>query len=124
MAQPPRKRARNKACRCTRQGSATSAFSLGAAYDYAKGNDVHTPDGASVGNQHFNRVSVMADYFLSKRTDLYAEGRVRRPPVRLQWLTSAMPATRRTATRRWYASRFVTGSEPSLHRQAALGSGQ
>jgi predicted porin len=51
----------------------TPAFSLGAAYDYAKGNSVRTP-GGSVGNQHFNQVSVLADYFLSKRTDLYAEG--------------------------------------------------
>jgi len=54
--------------------SVTPAFSLGAAYDYAKGNNVHTSDGANVGNQHFNQLSVMADYFLSKRTDLYAEG--------------------------------------------------
>ncbi|WP_322048643.1 porin [Paraburkholderia sp. J67] len=50
----------------------TPAFSLGAAYDYAKGNSVSTPEGGNVGNQHFNQFSVLADYFLSKRTDLYA----------------------------------------------------
>jgi predicted porin len=50
----------------------TAAFSVGAAYDYAKGSNVHAQNGANVGNQHFNQFSVMADYFLSKRTDLYA----------------------------------------------------
>ena len=52
----------------------TPAFFVGAAYVYTKGSSVTTPEGASIGNQHFNQVSVIADYALSKRTDVYAEG--------------------------------------------------
>lgn len=54
--------------------SLTPTFLVGAAYDYAKGSSVTTADGASIGNQHFNQVSLIADYFLSKRTDVYVEG--------------------------------------------------
>jgi predicted porin len=52
----------------------TPAFYAGAGYSYTKGDAVNNGAGGSVGNQHFNQVAVIADYFLSKRTDLYAEG--------------------------------------------------
>ena len=45
---------------------------LSAGYDYLIGKGVTTADGKTVGNQHYNQVSLMADYFLSKRTDVYA----------------------------------------------------
>lgn len=48
------------------------SFSL--AYDYLRGARVRRADGRSVGNQHFNQVSVMGDYLLTKRTDVYLEG--------------------------------------------------
>jgi predicted porin len=51
----------------------TPAFFAGAAYNYAKGNNVATATG-NVGNQHFNQFSLIADYSLSKRTDVYVEG--------------------------------------------------
>jgi predicted porin len=51
----------------------TPAFFAGGAYNYTKGNNVTSAPGVSVGNQHFNQFAVMADYFLSKRTDVYAE---------------------------------------------------
>lgn len=54
----------------------TPAFFIGAAYNYTKGNTVATVAGKNVGDQHFNQFAVMADYFLSKSTDLYAEGSV------------------------------------------------
>lgn len=48
------------------------AFSV--AYDYLKGHQVTMVNGNAVGNQHYNQVSLMADYLLSKRTDVYLEG--------------------------------------------------
>ncbi|WP_205193149.1 porin [Burkholderia sp. Ax-1724] len=49
-----------------------------AAYDYLKGASVTQANGQSVGNQHYNQVSLMTDYFLSKRTDVYLEGAYQR----------------------------------------------
>jgi predicted porin len=48
-------------------------FFAGASYNYTKGNSVRNLAGVSIGDQHFNQIAVMADYFLSKRTDVYAE---------------------------------------------------
>jgi predicted porin len=45
-----------------------------AAYDYLVGKGVTMADGKVVGNQHYNQVSAEADYFLSKRTDVYLAG--------------------------------------------------
>ncbi|WP_240975503.1 porin [Paraburkholderia aromaticivorans] len=50
------------------------ALSFSAAYNYLKGESVNTSAGQAVGSQHYNQVMLMADYFLSKRTDLYIEG--------------------------------------------------
>jgi predicted porin len=50
------------------------ALFFSAAYVYTQGKSVQTTAGATVGNQHFNQVSLMADYFLSKRTDIFLEG--------------------------------------------------
>ncbi|MGU7778716.1 porin [Burkholderia sp. PU8-34] len=47
---------------------------VGAAYDYTKGYRVAELGGVGLGNQHFNQFSLIADYALSKRTDLYVEG--------------------------------------------------
>ncbi|KAA1004116.1 porin [Paraburkholderia panacisoli] len=47
---------------------------VGAAYDYTKGVNVAAANGQNVGNQHFNQFSLMVDYLLSKRTDVYVEG--------------------------------------------------
>jgi predicted porin len=52
----------------------TPTFYAGAAYNYLKGNSVTNAAGVSVGNQHFNQFSLLADYSLSKRTDVYLEG--------------------------------------------------
>jgi predicted porin len=49
----------------------TPAFFVGGAYNYTKGNSVNSAD---LGNQHFNQFSLLADYSLSKRTDVYVEG--------------------------------------------------
>jgi hypothetical protein len=51
----------------------TPAFFAGIAYNYTTntGFQVH---GNTRGNQQYNQVSVLADYFLSKRTDLYFTG--------------------------------------------------
>jgi predicted porin len=51
----------------------TPAFFAGIAYNYttSTGVEVH---GRTLGNQHYNQVSVLADYFLSKRTDVYFTG--------------------------------------------------
>ncbi len=49
-------------------------FFLSAAYDYLSGHSVATTKGTSVGGQHFHQLSLMADYLLSKRTDVYVEG--------------------------------------------------
>jgi predicted porin len=52
----------------------TPTFYTGLAYNYTKGNSLTNATGVSVGNQHFNQVSLLADYSLSKRTDVYALG--------------------------------------------------
>jgi predicted porin len=52
----------------------TPALYVGAAYDYTKGSNVAAPNGENIGNQHFNQFSLIADYALSKRTDVYIEG--------------------------------------------------
>jgi predicted porin len=52
--------------------SATLTFS--AAYDYLKGAGVSGTNGQTIGNQHYNQVMLMGDYFMSKRTDVYLEG--------------------------------------------------
>ncbi|WP_296659115.1 porin [Paraburkholderia sp.] len=52
----------------------TPAFALMAAYDYLNGTGVTKTNGETVGNQHYNQVSVMGDYLFSKRTDVYLEG--------------------------------------------------
>jgi predicted porin len=52
----------------------TPNFMAGISYNYAKGNSVTTASGSSVGNQHFNQVSLIADYSMSKRTDIYVMG--------------------------------------------------
>jgi len=51
----------------------TPVFYAGLGYMYTKGNAVDNGAGGTVGNQHFNQVAAMADYFVSKRTDFYAE---------------------------------------------------
>jgi len=43
----------------------------GVVYNYTKGNAVN---GADLGNQHYNQVSLLTDYSLSKRTDVYILG--------------------------------------------------
>jgi predicted porin len=52
----------------------TPTLYVGAAYNYTKGSNVAAANGQNVGNQHFNQFSLMVDYSLSKRTDLYVEG--------------------------------------------------
>jgi predicted porin len=47
----------------------TPALLVGAAYDYTKGNDVGAVDGAT-----YHQGMLGADYFLSKRTDVYIVG--------------------------------------------------
>jgi predicted porin len=49
-------------------------LALSVAYDYLKGHEVTAADGSTRGNQHYNQVSVMADYLLSKATDVYLGG--------------------------------------------------
>ncbi len=50
------------------------ALYVGAAYDYTKGKNIAAQNGENIGNQHFNQFSLIADYALSKRTDVYIEG--------------------------------------------------
>ncbi|NML98435.1 porin [Paraburkholderia sp. RP-4-7] len=50
----------------------TPALAFGAAYTYTQALQ-HTP-GTSNGSSHWNQFGLQADYALSKRTDLYAEG--------------------------------------------------
>jgi predicted porin len=52
----------------------TPALYLGAAYNYTKGSTVATVAGVNIGDQRFNQFSLLADYNLSKRTDVYLEG--------------------------------------------------
>jgi predicted porin len=46
----------------------TPAFFAGVAYNYTKGANL-SAGGKNVGDQHYNQVSVLADYFISKRTE-------------------------------------------------------
>ncbi|QGZ65288.1 porin [Paraburkholderia acidisoli] len=46
-------------------------LTAGIAYDYMSGRAVTTASGSIVGDQHFNQFGFLADYFLSKRTDVY-----------------------------------------------------
>ncbi|WP_429404280.1 porin [Paraburkholderia sp. MM5482-R1] len=43
----------------------------GIAYDYMNARAVTTSSGSIVGNQHYNQIGFLVDYFLSKRTDIY-----------------------------------------------------
>jgi predicted porin len=47
------------------------ALWLGAAYEYLNGRSVTTAAGQLVGNQHYNQISFLGDYLISKRTDVY-----------------------------------------------------
>ncbi|MGE8163762.1 porin [Paraburkholderia sp. NPDC080076] len=47
------------------------SLTLGLGYEYLVGKGVTTTQGSTIGNQHYNQVAVMGDYFLSKRTDVY-----------------------------------------------------
>lgn len=49
----------------------TPYLSAAVSYEYLKANSVTTDRGTTVGNQHYNQVSLVVDYFLSKRTDVY-----------------------------------------------------
>jgi predicted porin len=40
-------------------------------YNYLIGKGVRTTAGETIGNQHYNQLAIVGDYFLSKRTDLY-----------------------------------------------------
>jgi predicted porin len=44
---------------------------FGGAYEYLNGRSVTTAAGQVVGNQHYNQISLLSDYLLSKRTDVY-----------------------------------------------------
>ncbi len=55
----------------TTQFKYSPALFLTASYDYLVGKGVMMTDGKEVGAQHYNQVSVSADYFLSKRSDVY-----------------------------------------------------
>ena len=50
----------------------------GAAYDYTKGDSVTNASGQTVGNQHYNQFSLITDYSLSRRTDVYVLGTVQK----------------------------------------------
>ena len=52
----------------------TPFLSAGVSYDYMIARSVTTSGGAVVGNQHYNQVAFLADYLLSKRTDVYFSG--------------------------------------------------
>jgi predicted porin len=52
----------------------TPYLSAGVSYDYMVARRVTTAEGAVVGNQHYNQVAFLADYLLSKRTDVYFSG--------------------------------------------------
>lgn len=49
----------------------TPYLSAAIGYDYMKANSVSTDKGTTVGSQHYHQVSIVTDYFLSKRTDIY-----------------------------------------------------
>ncbi|SFU26571.1 porin [Paraburkholderia aspalathi] len=46
-------------------------FTVG--YDYLTSKGVTGANGQTVGNQHYHQISLLADQFLSKRTDIYVE---------------------------------------------------
>ena len=46
----------------------------GATYNYTKGNSVTNATGLSVGDQHYSQFSLVTDYLLSRRTDVYILG--------------------------------------------------
>jgi predicted porin len=50
----------------------------GATYNYTKGSSVTNASGQTVGNQHYNQFSLMTDYSLSRRTDVYVLGTVQK----------------------------------------------
>ncbi|WP_158899214.1 porin [Burkholderia sp. L27(2015)] len=52
----------------------TPTFYTGVAYNYTKGDSLTNAAGVRVGNQHYNQLGLVADYALSKRTELYAIG--------------------------------------------------
>ncbi|AOZ09083.1 porin [Cupriavidus malaysiensis] len=52
----------------------TPALLLGAAFSYTKGSPVRDTSGASRSGANYLQVAVGADYFLSKRTDVYLAG--------------------------------------------------
>jgi predicted porin len=49
----------------------TPSLFAGIMYDYMSARAVTTSAGSIVGNQHYNQVGFLVDYFLSKRTDIY-----------------------------------------------------
>lgn len=51
---------------------------VGGAYNYTKGNNITRTDAINIGNQHYNQFSLMVDYSLSKRTDIYVQGAYQR----------------------------------------------
>jgi predicted porin len=51
----------------------TPALLLGAAFDYTKGSSVSTPAGSNGGAKYYQG-AIGADYYLSKRTDIYVIG--------------------------------------------------
>jgi predicted porin len=51
----------------------TPALLLGASFDYAKGSDVESASGTNPGAKYYQG-AIGADYFLSKRTDVYLIG--------------------------------------------------
>jgi len=53
------------------------SFYVGAAYNYTTSKGVNVR-GNTLGVQHYNQVSVLADYLLSKRTDVYFTGAIQK----------------------------------------------
>jgi len=53
----------------------TPAVYVGGDYNYTKGNSL---SGGNLGNQHYNQFSLITDYALSKRTDVYLVGTYQR----------------------------------------------
>jgi predicted porin len=52
----------------------TPAFLMGAAFDYTDGSDITTANGTTNAGAKYYQGSIGADYFLSKRTDVYFIG--------------------------------------------------
>ncbi|ABE36222.1 gram-negative porin family protein [Paraburkholderia xenovorans LB400] len=53
------------------QYKATPSLFFALAYNYLAGAGVRTAAGSTVGNQHYHQLGAMADYIISKRTDIY-----------------------------------------------------